>query len=68
MSWLAIPFFLVMAKWYTHLICRCDVCVDGPPEMQNLKEEADALMQAIAAHHVSSIHDLPALLVRDIWF
>ncbi|KAG7968498.1 hypothetical protein I3843_08G158100 [Carya illinoinensis] len=29
----------------------CDVCVDGPPEMQNLKEEADVLMQAIASHH-----------------
>ncbi|KAG6645999.1 hypothetical protein CIPAW_08G162700 [Carya illinoinensis] len=29
----------------------CDVCVDGPPGMQNLKEEADVLMQAIASHH-----------------
>ncbi|XP_031737416.1 ATP-dependent DNA helicase Q-like SIM isoform X2 [Cucumis sativus] len=29
----------------------CDVCVKGPPNMQNLKEESDILMQAIAAHH-----------------
>ncbi|XP_024029103.1 ATP-dependent DNA helicase Q-like SIM isoform X2 [Morus notabilis] len=29
----------------------CDVCVNGPPEMQNLKEEADILMQVIAAYH-----------------
>ncbi|KAJ4839070.1 hypothetical protein Tsubulata_036617 [Turnera subulata] len=29
----------------------CDVCVNGPPEIQNLKEEADILMQVIAAHH-----------------
>ncbi|XP_041022267.1 ATP-dependent DNA helicase Q-like SIM isoform X2 [Juglans microcarpa x Juglans regia] len=35
----------------------CDVCVDGPPEMQNLKEEADVLMQAIAAHHKESFMD-----------
>lgn len=28
----------------------CDVCVKGPPNMQNLKEEADILMQVIAAH------------------
>uniref|UniRef100_A0A9I9CIQ5 DNA 3'-5' helicase n=1 Tax=Cucumis melo TaxID=3656 RepID=A0A9I9CIQ5_CUCME len=28
----------------------CDVCVKGPPNMQNLKEESDILMQAIAAH------------------
>ncbi|XP_059438054.1 ATP-dependent DNA helicase Q-like SIM [Corylus avellana] len=32
----------------------CDVCVDGPPEMQNLKEEADLLMQVIAAHYDKS--------------
>ncbi|KAG6586250.1 ATP-dependent DNA helicase Q-like SIM, partial [Cucurbita argyrosperma subsp. sororia] len=29
----------------------CDVCVKGPPNMQNLKEEANILMQVIAAHH-----------------
>ncbi|XP_008454261.2 ATP-dependent DNA helicase Q-like SIM [Cucumis melo] len=28
----------------------CDVCVKGPPNMQNLKEESDILMQAIAAY------------------
>ncbi|KAF9681568.1 hypothetical protein SADUNF_Sadunf05G0015200 [Salix dunnii] len=31
----------------------CDVCVNGPPEMQNLKEEADILMKVIAACHLS---------------
>ncbi|KAJ6305917.1 hypothetical protein OIU78_021282 [Salix suchowensis] len=31
----------------------CDVCVNGPPEMQNLKEEADILMKVIAAFHLS---------------
>lgn len=34
------------------LACRCDVCVDGPPEMQNLKEEAIILMQVIATYNV----------------
>ncbi|KAF7805099.1 ATP-dependent DNA helicase Q-like SIM [Senna tora] len=29
----------------------CDVCVDGPPQMQNLKEEALTLLQAVAAHY-----------------
>uniref|UniRef100_A0A5B6ZVB9 ATP-dependent DNA helicase n=2 Tax=Davidia involucrata TaxID=16924 RepID=A0A5B6ZVB9_DAVIN len=29
----------------------CDVCVNGPPEMQNLKAEADIFMQVIAAHY-----------------
>ncbi|KAJ4719432.1 ATP-dependent DNA helicase [Melia azedarach] len=32
----------------------CDVCVDGPPEMQNLKEEAIILMQVIATYNVPS--------------
>ncbi|XP_065854428.1 ATP-dependent DNA helicase Q-like SIM [Euphorbia lathyris] len=31
----------------------CDVCVGGPPKVQNLKEEANILMQIIAAHHAS---------------
>lgn len=31
----------------------CDVCVNGPPEMQDLKEEADILMKVIAAYHLS---------------
>lgn len=34
-------------------MCRCDVCVNGPPIMQNLKEEANVLMQVIAAYDVS---------------
>ncbi|GLT28931.1 hypothetical protein SLA2020_038330 [Shorea laevis] len=29
----------------------CDVCVDGPPDLQDLKEEANTLMQIIAAHY-----------------
>ncbi|PSS10121.1 ATP-dependent DNA helicase Q-like [Actinidia chinensis var. chinensis] len=29
----------------------CDVCVNGPPEMLNLKAESDAFMQVIAAHY-----------------
>ncbi|GLT94903.1 hypothetical protein SLE2022_126150 [Rubroshorea leprosula] len=29
----------------------CDVCVDGPPDMQDLREEANTLMQIIAAHY-----------------
>lgn len=37
------------------LVCRCDVCVDGPPEMKNLKEEANILMQVIAAYNVSRV-------------
>ncbi|KAM1802118.1 hypothetical protein ACFX11_033628 [Malus domestica] len=31
----------------------CDVCVNGPPELQNLRKETDLLMQVIAAHHSS---------------
>ncbi|XP_019452258.1 PREDICTED: ATP-dependent DNA helicase Q-like SIM isoform X1 [Lupinus angustifolius] len=30
----------------------CDVCVDGPPESQNLKEEASILLQTIAAEYM----------------
>lgn len=33
--------------------CRCDVCVNAPPEMVNLKAEADAFMRVVAAHYVS---------------
>lgn len=29
------------------------MCVNGPPEMQDLKEEADILMKVIAAYHLS---------------
>lgn len=31
----------------------CDVCVDGPPELKNLRKEADLIMQVISAHHAS---------------
>ena len=34
---------------------RCDVCVKGPPEKQDLNGEALLLMQIIAAHYVSNI-------------
>ncbi|KAF8394560.1 hypothetical protein HHK36_020772 [Tetracentron sinense] len=29
----------------------CDICVNGPPEMQNLKVEADTFMEVIAAQY-----------------
>ncbi|KAL5786819.1 hypothetical protein ACOSQ2_009211 [Xanthoceras sorbifolium] len=32
----------------------CDVCVDGPPDMLNLKEEAKIFLQVIAAYNVRS--------------
>ncbi|XP_022719419.1 ATP-dependent DNA helicase Q-like SIM isoform X2 [Durio zibethinus] len=32
----------------------CDICVDGPPKMQDLKEEANILMQIIAARYNES--------------
>lgn len=34
--------------------CMCDVCVNGPPEKQNLKDEADTFMHVIAAHYGKS--------------
>lgn len=34
-------------------LLRCDVCVNGPPNKQDLKEEANILMQIIAARYVS---------------
>lgn len=37
------------------LSCRCDVCVNGPPQRQNLKEEACILLQTIGAHNVCRI-------------
>ncbi|XP_058222362.1 ATP-dependent DNA helicase Q-like SIM isoform X2 [Rhododendron vialii] len=33
---------------------RCDVCVNAPPEMVNLKAEADAFMRVVAAHYGES--------------
>lgn len=32
------------------------MCVNRPTEMQNLREEADVLMQVIAAHDVSMLY------------
>ncbi|XVF31366.1 hypothetical protein REPUB_Repub16aG0139600 [Reevesia pubescens] len=32
----------------------CDICVDGPPNIQDLKEEANILMQIIAARYAES--------------
>ncbi|XP_044475735.1 ATP-dependent DNA helicase Q-like SIM [Mangifera indica] len=38
---------------FAHDKClMCDVCVNGPPVIQNLKEEAKILMQVIAAYSV----------------
>ncbi|KAF1894305.1 hypothetical protein Lal_00004229 [Lupinus albus] len=34
---------------------KCDVCVDGPPERQNLKDEANILQQTIVVEY--SQHD-----------
>ncbi|XP_061338028.1 ATP-dependent DNA helicase Q-like SIM [Gastrolobium bilobum] len=37
---------------FSHQKCRlCDVCIEGPPERQNLKEEACILLQTIGAHN-----------------
>lgn len=30
------------------------MCIKGPPEMLNVREEADIFMQVLAAHKVSS--------------
>ncbi|KAF1869261.1 hypothetical protein Lal_00020938 [Lupinus albus] len=32
---------------------KCDVCVDGPPERQNLKDEANILQQTIAVEYAN---------------
>ncbi|CAN1858516.1 ATP-dependent DNA helicase Q-like SIM [Linum perenne] len=38
---------------FAHQKCLlCDVCVNGPPDLQNVKEEADALMRMIDSFHV----------------
>jgi len=48
----------------------CDICRNGPPQLQNLKEEANIFMQVVAAHykHLSfpenSYDDLIGLGVR----
>ncbi|KAF5740043.1 hypothetical protein HS088_TW11G00106 [Tripterygium wilfordii] len=37
---------------FSHEKCLlCDVCVNGPPEIKNVKEELNILMQVIAAYH-----------------
>ncbi|OMP03312.1 hypothetical protein COLO4_10505 [Corchorus olitorius] len=35
----------------------CDICVDGPPKMQDVKEEANILMQILAARYGSGFMD-----------
>ncbi|KAL3728245.1 hypothetical protein ACJRO7_032918 [Eucalyptus globulus] len=35
---------------YIMLKIRCDVCIKGPPEMLDVREEADIFMQVLAAH------------------
>ncbi|XP_057732365.1 ATP-dependent DNA helicase Q-like SIM [Arachis stenosperma] len=40
---------------FSHRKCLlCDVCVDGPPQRQNMKDEACILLQTIAASHACS--------------
>ncbi|CAN1355883.1 ATP-dependent DNA helicase Q-like SIM [Linum perenne] len=40
---------------FVHQKCLlCDVCVNGPPDLENVKEEADILMQIIASYHQQS--------------
>ncbi|KAL2325530.1 hypothetical protein Fmac_024588 [Flemingia macrophylla] len=40
---------------FSHQKCLlCDVCINGPPQRQNLKEEACILLQTIGAHNVCS--------------
>ncbi|XP_028770859.1 ATP-dependent DNA helicase Q-like SIM isoform X2 [Neltuma alba] len=46
---------------------RCDVCVDGPPQMQNLREEACTLLQAVAEHY-GQCSDVDGLYDDDIHF
>ncbi|KAL5196114.1 ATP-dependent DNA helicase Q-like SIM [Glycine soja] len=37
---------------FSHQKCLlCDVCIDGPPQRQNVKEEACILLQTIGAHN-----------------
>ena len=38
-------------------IFRCDLCTDGVPQVQNLKEEADLLVRVIATNCVSIMYD-----------
>lgn len=52
-------FILKKVIIFEALVCRCDVCVNGPPVIQNLKEEAKILMQVIAAYSVSVMACLP---------
>lgn len=45
------------------------MCVDGPPELKNLRKEADLIMQVISAHHASqyrngSYDDAPSSDIR----
>ncbi|CAN1195411.1 ATP-dependent DNA helicase Q-like SIM [Linum perenne] len=40
---------------FVHQKCLlCDVCVNGPPDLENVKEESDILMQIIASYHQQS--------------
>ncbi|XP_029126181.1 uncharacterized protein LOC109793416 [Cajanus cajan] len=50
-----------------HKCLLCDVCINGPSQRLNLKDEACVLLQAIGAHNVSrTISDLYHLLYRLI--
>ncbi|XP_023732187.1 ATP-dependent DNA helicase Q-like SIM [Lactuca sativa] len=42
---------------FSHETCHlCDICVKGPPEKQDLKDEARVLMGIIAAHYEKRSH------------
>jgi hypothetical protein len=52
------------------LSCRCDVCTNGPPQRQNLKEEACILLQTIGAHNVClifHIYIIPTTLAFNLF-
>ncbi|KAJ1377634.1 P-loop containing nucleoside triphosphate hydrolase [Sesbania bispinosa] len=46
---------------------RCDVCIKGPPQRQNLKEEACILLQTIGVHNACS-YSMDSLYNDDIHF
>ncbi|XP_004302399.1 PREDICTED: ATP-dependent DNA helicase Q-like SIM isoform X1 [Fragaria vesca subsp. vesca] len=52
---------------FSHDKCLlCDVCVTGPPEMQNFRKEADVLLQVIAAHDRQGRYKNNDIISNDI--
>ncbi|XP_045816261.1 ATP-dependent DNA helicase Q-like SIM isoform X1 [Trifolium pratense] len=53
---------------FSHQKCLlCDVCTNGPPQRQNLKEEACILLQTIGAHN-AHIYSMDSSYNDDIHF